>query len=191
MVSSGRPHPFGLHPRNVTLAALSLILVLLTLVTPASAGPSNENRTPDLGGCQNLQVPAGNKVAFHVYAEGVQIYRWNGTSWIFVEPEAVLFANAGYDGVVGTHYAGPTWESVSGSQVRGIVQERCTPNSDAIPWLLLGALSTKGPGIFQRVTFIQRVNTVGGLAPTEPGDLSGSVARVPYTAEYFFYRAHE
>jgi len=137
-----------------------------------------------------LQVPAGNKVAFHVYAEDVQIYRWNGASWTFVAPEAVLFADAGEDGAVGIHYAGPTWESVSGSKVVGMVLERCTPDPDAIPWLWLGAVSNEGPGIFHQVTFIQRVNTVGGNAPTDPGDFPGEVARVPYIAEYFFYRAH-
>jgi hypothetical protein len=55
---------------------------------------------------------------------------------------------------------------------------------------LLGAVSSEGPGIVHRVTYIQRVNTVGGLAPADPGDVPGEVARVPYTAEYFFYRAH-
>jgi hypothetical protein len=40
------------------------------------------------------------------------------------------------------------------------------------------------------VTFIQRVNTVGGKAPSHSGDSVGEVVRVPYTAEYFFYRAH-
>jgi len=176
-----------LHPLNVTLAALALLL--LAPVAPARAAPGNDNRAPDLGDCHNLQVPAGNKVAFHVYAEDVQIYRWNGASWTFVAPEAVLFADAGEDGAVGIHYAGPTWESVSGSKVVGMVLERCTPDPDAIPWLWLGAVSNEGPGIFHQVTFIQRVNTVGGNAPTDPGDFPGEVARVPYTAEYFFYRA--
>src|SRR5262249_24563529 len=64
--------------------------------------PGNDNRAPDLGDFQNLQVPAGNKVAFHAYAEGVQIYCWDGTSWSFVAPEATLFADAGHHGVVGT-----------------------------------------------------------------------------------------
>lgn len=48
---------------------------------------------------------------------------------------------------------------------------------------------TEGPGIFHRVTFIQRVNTVGGNAPADPGNVPGEVARVPYTTEYYFYRA--
>ena len=180
-------HPFRLHPLNVMLAALALLL--LALVAPTRADPGNDNRAPDLGECQTLQVPAGNKVSFHVYAEGVQIYRWDGTNWIFDAPEAVLFAD-GDDGAVGIHYAGPTWESVSGSKVVGTVLERCTPDPGAIAWLLLEAVSSEGPGIFRRVTFIQRVNTVGGNAPTDPGDFTGEEVRVPYTAEYFFYRAH-
>jgi Protein of unknown function (DUF3455) len=186
--SSTTTRVFGLHPLNGILAALALLLP--TLVAPAAADPGNDSRAPDLGDCHDLQAPAGNKVAFHVYAEGVQIYRWNGTSWIFVVPEAVLFADAGSHGAVGIHYAGPTWESHSGSKVVGMVLERCTPDPDAIAWFLLRAVFTEGPGIFHRVTFIQRVNTVGGNAPTDPGDSTDEVTRVPYTAEYFFYRAH-
>jgi hypothetical protein len=41
------------------------------------------------------------------------------------------------------------------------------------------------------VTFIQRVNTIGGTAPAEAGLFVGDEARVPYTAEYYFYRAEE
>jgi Protein of unknown function (DUF3455) len=178
-----------LHSLNLTLAVL--VLLQVEFVAPAEAKPGNDHRAPDLGDCQDLQVPAGNKVAYHVYAEGVQIYRWSGTSWNFVAPEAELFADAGEDGVVGTHYAGPTWESNSGSKVVGTVLERCTPDPSAIPWLLLEAASNEGPGIFDRVTFIQRVNTAGGNAPSEPGDFLGEVVEVPYTAEYFFYRAHQ
>jgi hypothetical protein len=136
-----------------------------------------------------LQVPPGNHVAFHAFGEGVQIYRWNGTSWIFVAPEAVLFADAGNDDVVGIHFGGPTWESISGSTVVGTVIESCTPDPDSIPWLLLGAAFSEGPGVFDGVSYVQRLNTVGGKAPSEPGAFPGQVARVPYTADYFFYRA--
>jgi hypothetical protein len=180
-------HAFRLRPLDVTRAALALLL--LALVAPAQAGRGHDNRAPDLGDCQNLQVPAGNRVAFHVLGVGVQIYTWTGTSWSFVSPEAVLFADPGDHRVVGFHFAGPTWESLSGSEVVGTTIQSCTPNPDAIPWLLLGAVSNEGHGIFQRVTFIQRLNTVGGIAPTVPGDFPGQVARVPYTARYFFYRA--
>ncbi|HSJ62918.1 MAG TPA: DUF3455 domain-containing protein [Gemmatimonadaceae bacterium] len=146
-------------------------------------------RIADLGVCQNLQVPSGSKLAFRTYAEGVQIYRWSGTSWTFIAPEALLFADAAANATIGSHYAGPTWESVSGGKVKGAVIDRCTPDPDAIAWLLLSAAPIDGAGVFQRVTHIQRVNTVGGNAPADPGSAVGEEARVPYTTEYLFYRA--
>jgi hypothetical protein len=181
-------HGFRLHCLHSTLVAL--LLTLSALTAPAGADPGNDNRAPDLGDCEELTVPAGNKVSHVLYADGVQIYRWTGTSWAFVAPEAELYANAGYTGNVGFHYGGPTWESNSGSKVVGTVLERCTPDPTAIPWLLLKAVSSKGPGIFQKVTYIQRVNTVGGIAPAAPGNAVGDEVRVPYTTLYYFYRAH-
>jgi len=188
-------------PRAVVVAAAALWVgcggstplapdgesALATQSTPAS-GTAEADRGVQLGECTKLQAPAGSKLVYHVYATGVQIYRWNGASWVFVAPEAVLSADAGGRSKVGTHYAGPTWESVSGSKVVGSVAERCTASATAIPWLSLSVVSSTGPGIFQRVTFIQRVNTVGGLAPSTPGSATGEEVRVPYTAEYLFYR---
>jgi hypothetical protein len=138
-----------------------------------------------------LQVPKGNKVAFHVYASGVQIYRWDGTAWRFVAPIARLFTDPGYQGEVGVHYVGPKWESYGGSTVVGSVMANCVPDPSAIPWLLLRTVSTTGPGIFSPVTYIQRVNTTGGLAPAAPGSFVGETVDVPYTAEYYFYRAKD
>ena len=177
-------------PSSMVRASVPALLLLGLSASGRVDAAAPGTRAPDLGACQTLQVDAGNKVAFHVYAEGVQIYRWNGASWSFVGPEAVLFADEGGNGQVGIHYSGPTWESVSGSTVRGAVLERCTADPDAIPWLLLEAVDPEGPGIFQWVTFIQRVNTVGGTAPAEPGSAVGEIANVPYSAEYFFYRSH-
>jgi hypothetical protein len=172
--------------RAIKLGAMALTLI--AIVAPVSAAMGKDNRRPDLGDCQNLQPPAGSKVAFEAYAEGAQIYRWNGTAWSFVAPDAVLYSG---NGVVGIHYGGPTWESNSGSKVVAAVVERCTPDPDAIPWLLLEAVSTEGPGIFHRVTYIQRVYTEGGLAPADPGDFVGEEVEVPYSATYFFYRKHK
>ena len=124
---------------------------------------------------------------FHAYAVGVQIYVWSGTSWVFRAPEAVLY-DADRD-IVGIHYAGPTWESESGSKVVGArVASAPSVSANSIPQLLLKAVSAEGPGIFARTTYIQRVNTRGGTAPAAPGDTIGQEARVAYTAEYFFYR---
>jgi len=169
-------------------AALAWGLAVLGLVAPVEAEPGNDNRAPDLADYPKLQVEEGHKVAFHAYAEGVQIWGWTGTSWVFLKPEAVLYATAADDGIVGIHYGGPTWESASGSYVVGTLIDKATPNSNAIPWLLLGAVKSEGPGIFEGVTYIQRVNTVGGIAPADPGEFPGEQARVPYTADYFFYR---
>lgn len=153
-------------------------------------------RTPPPDVPALLQVPAGNEVSFHTYATGVQVYVCRETSpgvyaWVFKAPIAALYANANYNGQVGTHYAGPTWESNSGSKVVGVRLQGVTVDPTAIPWLLLQAVSSQGPGVFEGTTYIQRTNTTGGLAPTT-GANAGSVGQevsVAYTAEYFFYTA--
>lgn len=148
-----------------------------------------EFRAADLGSCGNLAAPEGSQLAFHTFAEGVQIYRWNGTAWVFVAPDATLAADADGQGIVGTHYAGPTWATSGGSRITGAVIDRCTHDSNAIQWLLLGVTSNNGQGVLRGVTHIQRVNTVAGTAPAEAGSTVGEERRMPYTAEYFFYRA--
>jgi hypothetical protein len=180
----------------IVLAATSLVAACSSDSISASRDhavtrPSStrqSDRAPDLSACSNLTVTDG-VVAFHAFATGVQIYKWTGSSWSFVAPSAALYADPDGNGMVGIHYVGPTWESTSGSKVVGAVAERCTPNATAIPWLKLQAVSSDGPGIFSRVTYIQRVNTVGGTAPSAPGSVAGEIANVPYTAEYYFYRA--
>jgi hypothetical protein len=180
----------ALHRIRHSLVAVAAMAVLAGCGEDSPVGPRVDTDKPavDLGNCDSLRVPAGSMLAFHAYAQGDQVYRWDGTSWNFVAPSAKLFADAQGTDVVGRHYGGPTWESASGGTVIGAVRARCTPNPDAIPWLLLGAVS-EGPGVFQGVTHIQRMNTVGGKAPTENGSFTNQVRNVPYTAEYFFYRA--
>ncbi len=187
MNSSTTERASRLRPANAAVAALSLLL--LAPLAPARADQDRDHRAPNLGDCQDLQVPAGNRVSSHALGVGVQIYTWTGTSWSFVSPEALLFDDWDHE-LVGFHFAGPTWESLSGSKVVGTVDRTCTPDPDAIPWLRVAAVSNEGHGIFQRVTFIQRLYTVGGKAPSAPGTFAGQVARVPYTAEYFFYEKH-
>jgi hypothetical protein len=171
------------------IAALALLMVAGITSANTPTAPAKDKNGPDLPSplCDRLRVGEGNKLHSQVYAGGVQIYRWDGLSWVFVEPSATLFANAGYDGKVGKHYAGPTWESNSGSKVVGARMYSCQPDTTAIPWLLLEAVSTSGPGIYSSVTYIQRVNTKGGLAPAGPGSFIGETVQIPYTAEYYFY----
>ena len=157
----------------------------LLAFTLGAQAQGNDNRAPAVPA--SLTVPDGNKVEFHAYAIGFQIYTWNGTSWGTSVPAAVLYDADG--NIVGSHYAGPTWESNSGSKVVGARIAAATVDSTAIPWLLLGAVATDGNGILANTTYIQRVNTVGGKAPATAGTSVGQVASVPYTAEYYFFRA--
>ena len=180
-----------------TKFVIGLIVLLavagIALASTPAARAGDSGHEPDLPSpvCDRVQVPQGNNVAFHTYAKGVQIYRWNGTNWQFVAPVAMLFADANYHGQVGIHYAGPAWESNSGSKVVASRLTDCSPDPTAIPWLKLQTVSTNGPGIFSSVTYVQRVNTTGGLAPTAPGSSIGEAVEVPYTAEYYFYRAED
>lgn len=174
------------------LAAMA-VLIAVAVLTPTSiltARAVDNDQTLVLPSplCDGVRVPAGNKVAFHAYARGVQIYRWDGTAWVLVAPAATLFADANYSAQIGIHYAGPTWESNSGSKVLGTRVAGCTPDPTAIAWLRLQSISTNGPGVFNAVTYIQRVNTQGGIPPSFPGGSIGASVEVPYTAEYYFYR---
>jgi hypothetical protein len=177
-----------LKSKLVTKLFVLLAVALFALQSAPAARANESDRGPDLPLplCQSIQPPAGNELAFHSYALGVQVYKWNGAAWTFVEPVANLYADSGFRGQVGTHYAGPTWESNGGSKVVGrrVPDTGCTPNPNAIPWLLLEVISNDG---FNSPTYVQRVNTSGGVAPTTPGTTVGQEARVPYTAEYFFY----
>jgi hypothetical protein len=184
MISSQTAQTFHFLTRKLRLAALTL---LLGLAAPAWAPAGDDFLIPNLGDCQSLKVQRGNKVSAHGFGVGVQIYQWNGAAWIFQEPVAVLFTDAEDTQVLAAHFGGPTWQSIGGGKVVGKVLEQCTPDPDSIPWLLLSAASHEGRGIFSDVTFIQRLNTAGGKAPNVPGNFVGQVARVPYTADYFFY----
>ncbi len=154
----------------------------------AAAASSHGGRGVELGACEHLRAPEGSVLAAHLYARGEQIYRWDGAGWLFEGPSAALYADARFTGQVGTHSAGPKWVHHGGSTVYGSSPVACPVDPDAISWLLLSATSDPKGGVFRGVTAIQRVNTVGGKMPSTPGAAPGEVRRVPYTAEYYFYR---
>ena len=77
---------------------------------------------------------------------------------------------------------------MSGSRVVASVAKRCTYDPTAVQWLRLDAVWTKGPGAFDQVKHILRLNTVGSIAPSNQG-CAGEEVSVPYSTEYFFYRA--
>jgi len=187
---------------RAALAATAIAVSTAGCSTDATFGPTDgtaaigtpssvvaATRVVDLGSCPDLRAPEGARLVFHAYAEGSQIYRWTGEAWQFNGPSATLYANAGGTGVVGIHYGGPTWEANSGGFIVGALSKRCDVAPEDIPWLLLTVARTEGPGIFSRVTHIQRVNTVGGQFPSDNGSVPGELRYVPYSAEYYFYRA--
>lgn len=178
--------------RSPFLFAVAQIAALLSVNACASAPVVTAPEVP-----ANLRPPAGQVLFLEALASGVQIYECaskpeqpSSYEWAFRAPEASLTDATGRH--LGKHFAGPTWESTDGSSVVGEVKARDPgPDPSAIPWLLLGVKSGTGAGVLGRTTSIQRVKTVGGVAPAEPCGATNAkqVARVPYTATYYFYRA--
>jgi hypothetical protein len=144
-----------------------------------------------------LQPPAGERLAFKVAASGVQIYACAAAEgeaapkWAFVAPEAVLHDAGGTGAEVGTHGAGPHWLWSDGSKVTGKVEAKAdAPAAGNIPWLLLKATPGGLGGRLAPVTYVQRVNTAGGVAPASgcaSKDDAGHQVRVPYTSDYLFF----
>jgi hypothetical protein len=160
----------------------------------------------------NIQVPAGNKVFLVGHAVGTQNYiclpSGTGFNFVLFTPQATLFSD--HDKQVTTHYFSPnpfeggtiraTWQhSRDTSTVWGeTIQSSSDPNfvaPGAIPWLLLQRVGAKdgpsGGDTLTATTFIQRLNTSGGVAPSTGCSSStnvGNQAFVPYTADYFFYK---
>lgn len=171
---------------KIKIAAFLLVLL-------GAAGASLQEPTPAVDVPDKLKPHANESLAMIVPAKGVQIYQCRAKKdqagsydWAFVAPEADLFDTSGTK--IGRHYAGPHWESTDGSKVAGTVQESTdAPQADAIPWLLLDTKSVGSQGAFSKITSIQRVNTVGGVAPKTGCSQStvGITARIPYAADYY------
>ncbi len=160
---------------------------LLTLVAPLAilAGTVVAQTPASL-------VPAGESEKMNYAAIGVQIYECKqgekGAAWSFVAPEADLFDSTGK--LVGKHYAGPAWESSDGSKIVGSVKARAdSSRSGAIPHLLLTAKSEGRGGVLDNVSSLQRINTLGGIAPASGCDASkiGQQSRVYYSANYVYF----
>lgn len=140
-----------------------------------------------------IQAPAGERVAFTWQATGSQIYECRagekgGWAWQFVAPEADLFGPGGEK--VGTHGAGPHWSALDGSRTVGTVKARADARrASDIPWLLLSAKSAGTPGRMASVTSVQRINTVGGVAPARGCETqadAGKRTKERYSADYVF-----
>jgi hypothetical protein len=161
----------------------------------------------------NLEVEFGNTPFLVGHAIGTQNYvcllRAGGFAWTFFGPQATLFDDDGQQ--LTTHFlsANPdengtlraTWQhSQDTSAIWALAIASSTDPAyvlpGAIPWLLLRVVGAEagptGGATLSATTFVQRVNTSGGIAPAADGcaraaDI-GRRALVPYTADYVFYR---
>lgn len=195
------------------IAAVVLAVGLDASSTAAQPMLGNSIDVPPLP--PNLEVPEGHTVFLHGRAAGTQNYvclpTASGLAWKFVAPQATLFQR-----VLGhlyqqatTHFlspnpvesgvARPSWlHSLDSSQVWGrAVASSSDPTfvkPQAIPWLLLEVVGAQrgltGGGLLTQTTFIQRLNTSGGVAPAPTCNDVGAIAMVPYRTDYFFYRAN-
>ena len=132
-----------------------------------------------------IRVPDGNRRIAVMSARGVQTYQCTSGAFTFLQPDAILQ----FDGRAQVlHSRGPVWTSViDGSSVTATVVASA-PSPNAVPQLLLRSTANRGPGLLAAVTFVQRLNTTGGVSPT--GECKeGATASVPYTADYTFWTA--
>jgi len=133
----------------------------------------------------------------------------SGFAWILFTPEATLFTDNGKQ--LTSHFFSPnpsedgtiraTWVNSRDSSIVWGGQAIASTDSHfvatgAVAWLKLpmGGVQAgpNGGDTMTVTTFIQRLNTAGGVAPldgcAEPANV-GAKAFVPYTADYFFYKA--
>ena len=141
-----------------------------------------------------VRVPAGETQKMWTVGAGEITYECREKKdaagqyeWGFVGPVATLKSNDGK--VVGKYYAGPTWESMDGSKVTA-KQVAVAPQAPGnLPLQLVKAEPATGTGAMQGVTYIQRLNTRGGVAPTTTCSAAnvGVKQLVAYQADYVFY----
>ncbi|CAN5501588.1 DUF3455 domain-containing protein [soil metagenome] len=172
---------------SVNIAGLFAIALL-------GACSSTPMKAPDAPAA--VTVPAGNKMVMSALGVGDLTYECrakanaaDGFEWAFVGPVAVLCD--GQKAAVGKYYSGPTWESNDGSKVTG-KQIAVAPNKPgSIPLQLVQANPATGNGAMTGITYIQRLNTEGGVAPAEvcAAGNAGTKQTVKYQADYVFYKA--
>ena len=160
--------------------------VLLALSTLSVAGAP---AIPDA-----IKAPAGEKLLLKAHATGFQIYTCKAAGdraaqWELKAPEADLHDRKG--AVIGHHFAGPTWKHKDGSEITGKASAHVdSPDAGSIPWLLVSVTGHTGDGVFAKVSSIQRINTKGGKpsAGECTAASNGAESKVPYSADYYFYK---
>lgn len=188
---------------------LMLIAVLsATIVTACSRDKEAATTSPayHIAESEKLIIPAavdlpsapnGNTRLATYYAVGVQKYKAQQKAgsnpasyeWVFVAPQADLYDATNKK--IGTHGAGPFWQLSAADSIyaQAFNPPKSSPGKDAstIDWLLLLPKTGKTPtGIFAAVSYIQRIATEGGKAPSTLPANAGETVDVKYTAVYRF-----
>lgn len=179
--------------RFITACACVLALCGLVAAT-ASAHPAPQTAPGDP--LDPRTYAPDSKLFLVLYATGVQKYacQANGT-WLFTDPEADLYKSPHARKPIGTHFLNfatgrPVWQFKDGSSVEAARTVTVPGGTGNIAWLLLQAVVTttgSDGDRLTRTTWVQRLNTSGGVAPAgacTPGD----TIAVPYTTDYFFWK---
>lgn len=171
-------------------AAILAATVLLSAC--ASAPMFNQQALPAA-----VQVPSGNKVAMETVGAGDITYECKAKKdaagqfeWTFVGPDAVLSDRSGM--TVGKYFGPPaTWQNNDGSKVTATQVAVAPAGAGNIPSQLVKANPAMGSGAMTGVTYIQRVATKGGVAPTSACSATnmGAKETVKYQADYIFWKA--
>lgn len=137
-----------------------------------------------------LPLPENSSIVLAVQAEGVQIYESKpnpagGFQWSAKAPEAELKSLSGE--VLGKHGAGPSWTLNDGSSIiASLPPLKMVAAPKDIPWLLVAVKSKSGSGLLDKVDYVMRVATDGGVFPAEPPKTEGETVKVKYQAIYLF-----
>ena len=186
----------GLSRTSAAIAgAMATTTVALVALVALVAPPAWALTPPTVPAA--IAVPAGNTLFLVGHARGAQVYTCAKSgdtyAWTLKTPAAVLYDDAGRSIIL--HFAGPTWRAHDGSAVVAArVASAPAPVPHAIPWLLLKSVTTTpgngGGTTLVPTTYIQRVNTTGGVAPATGCDAAHvrATTSVVYTADYYFYR---
>jgi hypothetical protein len=180
---------------RLVVACAGAVSLFLLVAANASAGPAPQTSAGDP--LDPRTYAANSKLFLVVHATGVQNYtcQANGT-WLFTDPEATLYKTTGAPKPIGIHFLNfasgrPVWQLKDGSSVEAARTATASGGAGNIPWLLLQAVVTGAGSGGDRLigtTWVQRLNTSGGVAPAGPCTPGDRIA-VPYSADYFFWRA--
>ena len=160
------------------------------------------------------RVPEGNHAFLLGHGVGTQNYvcaptdKVGHVAFTLFTPQATLFSDDQLQ--LTTHFFSPnpdeggvvrvTWEDSTDTSI--VWAKLITASTDpgfvdpnAVAWLKLQRVGSRvgptGGNTLAVTTFVQRVNTEGGLAPAEGCEALpdvGKKAFIPYTADYIFYK---